>query len=97
MNIRSKITMMIIILLNVVIVITGVFSYNWSSKIINTLIKNSAIELTKSQDQLISQLIDNEINLLSPLASDYNVLAPLTVQNNQSHIDTVNDISIFID
>ncbi|MDD4593286.1 MAG: EAL domain-containing protein [Parabacteroides sp.] len=94
MNIRSKITMMIIILLNVVIVITGVFSYNWSTKIINTLIKNSAIELTKSQDQLISQLIDNEINLLAPMASDYNVLALLSDQNNQSRIDTVNDIMI---
>lgn len=94
MNIRSRITMMIIILLNVVIIITGMFSYNWSSKIINTLIKNSAIELTKSQNQLISQLIDKEINLLAPLAADYNVLALLSDQNNQSRIDTVNDIMI---
>lgn len=94
MNIRVRITMMIIILLNVVIVITGIFSYNWSSKIINTLIKNSAIELTKSQDQLISQLIDKEIDLLAPLASDYNVLALLYDQKNKYRIDTVNDIII---
>ncbi len=94
MNIRSKLTMMIIILLNAVIIITGLFSYNRSTGIISDLIKNSAIELTKSQNQMISELIDKEINLLAPLASDYNVMALLSDQKNQYRTDIVNELMI---
>ncbi|HEX2945515.1 MAG TPA: EAL domain-containing protein [Clostridia bacterium] len=94
MNIRSRLTLMIIVLLNAVIIITGLFSYSRSTDIISNLIKNSAIELTKSHNQMISELIEKEINLQASLASDSNVLALLTDQSNQYKIDTVNKLMI---
>lgn len=94
MNIRSRLTLMIIVLLNAVIIITGLFSYNRSTEIISNLIKNSAIELTKSQNQIISELIEKEINLLAPLASDSSILALLSDQKNQNRIDLVNYLMI---
>lgn len=94
MNIRSRLTLMIIVLLNAVIIITGLFSYSRSTEIISNLIQNAAIELTKSQDQMISELIEKEINLLAPLASDTNVLALLADQKNPYRIDSVNNLMI---
>ena len=94
MKIRAKFTFMMIILLNVAIVITGVFTYFKSTDIISNLTENSALELIKSQNEIISELIEKEILLLGALSADKNVLDLLADPKSPSKVDQVNNLII---
>ncbi len=90
MKIRLRITLAMIVLLNASILITGAFVYDRSSRVINDLTENSALELVSVQQSIISGLIDREILLPSYLTYERHVLDLLADQGNPEKADRVN-------
>lgn len=91
MKIRARLTIMMIILLNVVIIVTGVIVSLKSWQVINHLATNSALELTSAQDQIISGYIDKEFLLIDTLTSEKNIVDLLMDKSNASKVIAQNN------
>lgn len=92
MNIRKKITLIIVVLILVSQIAVGIFINLKSNKIILDQTEISALELIKSENNNISEEIEKEQILPEYLTATGSVLDLLTNENNESKRGEVNKI-----
>ncbi|MBC8059493.1 MAG: methyl-accepting chemotaxis protein [Clostridiaceae bacterium] len=92
MNIRKKITLVIVLLILVSQIAVGTFIDLKSSKLIFEQTENSSLELVKAQVNNISEVIEKEEVMPDYLTATGSVMELLTIENNASKLAEVNKV-----